>query len=104
MTAKAAATAGVKRFLLISTENSFSLTCERVGASDGSVNHFARADFRVFKALFDFDFGPIERDLGIDCFTVLTHYRAIPKRAQLYYRDVSRAVRALKSRLVSAAS
>ena len=53
-------------FVLITNENSFSLTCERVGASEGSVNHFARADFRIFKNLFDFDFGPIERDLGID--------------------------------------
>ncbi|MDO4866515.1 MAG: ATP-binding protein [Clostridia bacterium] len=82
-------------FVLITNENSFSLTCERAGASDGSVNRFALADFEVFKALFDFDFGPIEAALGIDCFSVLTHYRAIPKRAQLYYRGVSGAVRAL---------
>ena len=32
-------------FVLMMNENSFSLTCERVGASDGSVNHFAKADF-----------------------------------------------------------
>ncbi len=90
-------------FLLMTNENSFSLTCERAGASDGSVNAFAVADFDVFKALFDFDFGPIEADLGIDCFTVLTHYRAIPKRAQLYYREVSRAVRALSGAIEAAA-
>ena len=82
-------------FVLITNENSVSLTCERTGASDGSVNRFALADFEVFKALFDFDFGPIEAALGIDCFSVLTHYQAIPKRAQLYYRGVSGAVRAL---------
>ena len=86
-------------FVLISTENSFSLTCERVGASEGSVNHFARADFAAFKALFDFDFGPIEADLGIDCFSVLSRYRAIPKRAQLYYRGVAEAVRARSAAL-----
>ena len=82
-------------FVLMTNENSFSLTCERAGASEGSVNAFAVQDFGVFKALFDFDFAPIEQDLGIDCFTVLTHYRAIPKRAQLYYREVSARVRAL---------
>ena len=32
-------------YLLITTENSFSLTCEKVGASDGSVNDFAKNDF-----------------------------------------------------------
>ena len=84
-------------FVLITNENSFSLTCERVGASAGSVNHFARADFRIFKNLFDFDFAPIERDLGIDCFSVLSNYRAIPKRAQMYYRNVSEKVRALSA-------
>ena len=89
-------------FVLITNENSFSLTCERVGASEGSVNHFARADFRIFKNLFDFDFGPIERDLGIDCFSVLSNYQAIPKKAQMYYRNVSEVVRALSAAIEQA--
>jgi hypothetical protein len=70
-------------FLLMTNENSFTLTAERQGASEGSVNHFARADFAIFKRLFDFDFRPLEEDLGIDCFSVLTHYTAIPKKAHL---------------------
>lgn len=90
-------------FELISNENSFSLTCERAGAADGSVNRFAKADFAAFKRLFDFDFAPIERDLGIDCFDVLTHYRAIPKKAQMYYRAVSERVRALSDAIDRAA-
>ena len=89
-------------FVLITNENSFSLTCERVGASEGSVNHFARADFRIFKNLFDFDFTPIERDLGIDCFSVLSNYQAIPKKAQMYYRNVSEKVRALSAAIEQA--
>ena len=37
-------------FLLMTNENSFTLTCERVGATEGgSVNHFARADFAVLR-------------------------------------------------------
>ncbi|MDY5220234.1 MAG: ATP-binding protein [Eubacteriales bacterium] len=89
-------------FVLITNENSFSLTCERAGASEGSVNHFAKADFRIFKNLFDFDFGPIEQDLGIDCFTVLSNYQAIPKKAQMYYRNVSEKVRALSAAIEQA--
>lgn len=84
-------------FVLITNENSFSLTAERQGAFDGSVNHFAKADFAIFKRLFDFDFAPIEADLGIDCFTVLSNCRAIPKKAQMYYRSVSERVRALSA-------
>lgn len=89
-------------FLLITNENSFSLTCERVGDSEGSVNHFAKADFRVFKALFDFDFSGIEKDLAIDCFSVLNHYQAIPKKEQMYNRNVSEKVRALSTAIENA--
>ncbi|MBQ5901456.1 MAG: AAA family ATPase, partial [Clostridia bacterium] len=60
-------------FLLITNENSFTLTCERQGATDGgSVNAFAKNDFSVFMRLFHFDFAPIEKALGIDCFSVIT--------------------------------
>jgi len=89
-------------FVLMTNENSFTLTAERQGASEGSVNHFARADFAVFKRLFHFDFAPIEADLGIDCFTVLTHYTAIPKKAQMYYRTVSEKVQELSTAIDAA--
>ena len=35
-------------YLLITNENPFSITCEKVGASEGSVNHFAKSDFKAF--------------------------------------------------------
>ena len=34
-------------FYLVTNENPFSITCEKVGANDGSVNHFAKNDFAV---------------------------------------------------------
>ena len=34
-------------FLLITNENSFTLTCEKVGAGDGSVNAFAKNDYAI---------------------------------------------------------
>ena len=89
-------------YLLISHENSFSLTCEMTGAGDGSINHIAKADLSVFLRLFAYDFGPIERDLSIDCFTTLTHYRAIPKREQVYNRAVSESVQGLSAALEQA--
>ena len=52
---------------MINAINSSSMTCEKVGASDGSVNELVENDFRIFKELFDYDFGPIEKDLGINC-------------------------------------
>jgi hypothetical protein len=40
-------------YLLATTENPFSITCEKVGANEGTVNQFAENDFRIFKKLFD---------------------------------------------------
>lgn len=89
-------------FLLVTNENSFSLTAERVGAGCGSVNCFAKADCRVFFELFHFDFTPLEQDLGIDCFHTITHYTALVKQEKNYYRAVSEKVQALSARLADA--
>ena len=89
-------------FVLVTNENSFSLTAERRGAAEGSVNRFAKADFRIFKRLFDYDFTAIERDLGIDCFSVLSDYHAIPKLEKNYYKSVSEHVQALSLSLAHA--
>lgn len=82
-------------FILITNENSFSLTCEKVGANDGSVNHFAKNDFKIFKKLFDYDFSQIEKDLDIDCFTTISNYKAIGKKERMYNKNVSEKVQAL---------
>jgi len=89
-------------WLLMTNENSFTRTCERVGASEGSVNYFAMGDFSVFHRLMHFDFHPIEQDLGIDCFSTLCSYRAIPKRERMYNRDVSQQVQTLRRTLAEA--
>ena len=90
-------------FILLTNENSFSMTSEKVGANDGTVNHFAKADFAVFKKLFDFDFGPIEKDLGIDCFTTVCNYHSIPKKERMYNRNVSERVQEVSEKIEKAA-
>ena len=90
-------------FYLVTNENPFSITCEKVGANDGSVNHFARNDFAVFKNLFDYDFTQIEADLGIDCFSRLSDYHSIPKKELMYNKNVSEKIIALSAQLEQAA-
>ncbi|MBO5030960.1 MAG: ATP-binding protein [Lachnospiraceae bacterium] len=90
-------------FYLVTNENPFSITCEKVGANDGSVNHFAKNDFRVFKNLFDFDFSGIERELGIDCFSQLSNYKAIGKKELMYNKNVSEKIIDLSAKLEKAA-
>ncbi len=89
-------------FVLITNENSFSMTSEKVGANDGTVNHFAKNDFRVFMNLFHYDFRPIEETLGIDCFSTLLHYKAIGKKERMYNKNVSEKVQALSDQLACA--
>ena len=91
-------------YMLIMDENPFSLTCEKVGSKDGSVNHFAINDFHAFKELFDFDFTELEEALGIDCFSCITNYKAIDKPELMYNRNVSEKVRGLSESLENAGS
>lgn len=89
-------------FLLITNENPFSLTCEKTGASDGSVNEFAKGDFKAFMALFAYDFSTIEQELSIDCFSRISNYRAIEKKELMYNKSVSEKVQALSEQLEQA--
>lgn len=89
-------------FVLITNENPFSITCEKIGANVGSVNTFARNDFRVFMELFHYDFTAIERELEINCFSLITDYKAIVKKELMYNANVSEKVRTLSKKLAAA--
>lgn len=90
-------------FLLVMDENPFTLVSEKVGANDGSVNCFAKSDFEIFRRLFAYDFSPIETALGIDCFSVITDYKAVVKKEQIYNKSVSEKVQALSEQIENAA-
>lgn len=82
-------------FLLAMTENPFTLVSEKVGAKEGTVNEFAKGDFQIFKKLFDYDFSEMEDALGIDCFTIICHYKAVVKSEQIFNKSVSEKVQKL---------
>lgn len=84
-------------YLLTTAENPFSITCEKVGAKEGTVNAFAKNDFKIFKALFDYDFSSLEQELGIHCFTVICNYNAIEKNSSRYNKNVSEKVQFLSA-------
>ena len=89
-------------FLMVSTVHSFGLAAERTGAADGTINEIAKRDFGIFLRLFRFDFSPLEDALGVKVFSLMQHYRAVPKREQLYNRDISECVRSLSARIAGA--
>lgn len=82
-------------FVLAMTENPFTLVSEKVGVNEGTVNKFARNDFGLFKQLFDYDFSKIEKELDIDCFTIITDYDAVVKCEQIFNKSVSEKVQKL---------
>ena len=89
-------------YLLITDENPFSFTCEKAERRDGTVNVFAMNDFAIYKSLFDYDFSHIESVLDINCFSVISNYNAIPKREQMYNKNVSDKVQALSEEIEKA--
>lgn len=91
-------------YLLASVENPFSMVCEKNGAQEGTVNQFAKGDFAIFHELFHYDFSVLERELGIDCFSTVTHYKAIVKNERSYNYNVSEKVQALSREIAQAAS
>lgn len=89
-------------FIIATSENPFSVTCEKAGAKEGSVNQFAKSDFKIFKKLFNYDFREIEKELDINCFSTITDYKSIEKSTKRYNKNVSDKVRDLSSKIDNA--
>ncbi len=90
-------------YLLITDENPFTLTSEKVGAKEGSVNVFAKHDYKAFMELFHYSFDWLEEKLGIDCFSIIVNYKAIGKPELMYNKNVSEKVQDLSKKLDGAA-
>lgn len=91
-------------YLLAVTETPFTLVSEKTGANEGSVNHFAVNDFAVFLDLFHYDFSEIEEKLGLDCFSVISNYRAVGKKERIFNKSVSEKVQKLSLAISKAES
>lgn len=90
-------------FILAMSENPFTMVSEKVGANQGTVNEFAKSDFKIFKQLFDYDFSAMEKELEINCFSVVTNYKAVVKSEQIFNRSVSEKVQELSDAIARAA-
>ena len=51
-------------FLLVNNENAFSMSCEKIGDREGSINNIAKNDLEIFKGLFDVDLYKLDEVLG----------------------------------------
>jgi len=82
-------------FLLAVTETPFSLVYEKAAKQKGTVNTLATRDFLLFKKLFDYDFSKLEEALGLDCFSMISHYQAVKKDQSRYNAEVSEKIKEL---------
>ncbi len=89
-------------FILITLENPFSVTCEKTGASNGTVNQFVKGDFLLFQHLFHYDFSKIEKALGINCFQIICKHHSIQKSERCYNKSVSEKVKILSKKIAGA--
>ncbi len=86
-------------FYIITNENPFSLVTEKTDVKPGSVNHLVENDFMILKEIFDYDFTSLEKELGLESFSVFTNYSAVNKNKQMYNRNVSEKVKTLSKAL-----
>ncbi len=86
-------------YILASSENPFTITCEKSEAQEGTVNDFVKNDLVHLQNILKYDFSEIEEALGIDCFFRITNYRSLVKPERRFNKSVSDKVKMLSERL-----
>lgn len=86
-------------FLLANDENAYSTSCEIVGEVPGSINQVALHDFAIFKELFDYDFGPLEEELRVDCISLLQSYTGTGEQGKVFNQRIRDRICALSKAL-----
>lgn len=90
-------------FFLVMNENPFSLVCEKSEIKDGSVISLVREDLKHIRSIFLYDFSAVEKELGIDSFSIISDYKAVKKNKKIYNWNVSEKILALTERMENAA-
>ena len=91
-------------FFLMMSENPFSLVCEKSEIKEGTVTTIVKEDFIRVRNIFFYDFTPVEKELGVNCFSILNDYHAVKKNKKIYNWNVSEKVQALSKQLEEAVS
>lgn len=70
---------------LANNENAYTTTCEIIGAAGGSMDLLAKGDYRIFKALFDYDLSSLKpREL----WRTLACYRPANQESRVFNRRI----------------
>lgn len=75
-------------FLLSNNENAFSMSCEKIGEKEGSINHMAKHDFEIFRELFNIDLTEVDKKLDVKCFSYLIEYKHKDGNSKVFNKRV----------------
>lgn len=89
-------------FLLANNENAFSISCEKLGEREGSINNIALSDFEIFKGLFNVDLTEIDKKLDVKCFSYLVKYKHKDGNSKVFNKRVRDSICRLAAQLASA--
>ncbi len=70
--------------LLANNENSYSMACEVVGETEGTINEAVLHDFEILKEFYDYDFTELTEALHIRDFSLLLDYHIGARRGKVY--------------------
>ena len=83
-------------YILATNENPFTLSAERRGEVNDTLKSFAINDFETFIKLIHYDFSKLEKDLNINCFTLIKNYKNENKDSDnLSHNNVSDKIKEL---------
>ena len=74
--------------LLVNNENSYSHACEMRGEVEGTVNRAVLHDIAVFRELYDYDFGPLERAANNSALDLVLAYEGNAQESRVYNRRI----------------
>lgn len=75
-------------FLLVNNENAFSMSCEKLGDREGSINKIAENDLSIFKELFSVDLRALDKALEVECFSFLIDYKHKDGNSKVFNKRV----------------
>lgn len=94
---------GYLTYLLTTNENAFSMSCEKVGAIEGSINQLALHDLAIFKEAYHMDWHEVEEKLGVHFLSLIHNYEGRKNRGVVYSHTLRDRIEVLNHQLAEAA-
>lgn len=93
---------GYLTYLLTTNENAFSMSCEKKGAIEGSINELALHDLRIFKEAYEVDWDDIERVLGVHFISMIRRFKNPDNMGVIYSHSLRERINCLNEKLAGA--